>query len=384
MKMSSLVLSIEGLTLESNLRLGHVLMYGSELGNARYEELLSKPEIPTRLVEVLKSSPYINRTIVEIEGDDIAVARAHLRECVDVLTALTLRSNRSKNFGHFGLPEDVVSKREEVIRAGATGVGISIRHVGHFIGLELSGMEITQLVESREYKFLHSALIAEIRNAGQNRALKGCWYFAKSVRELDDDISVLLASAAIEAWILVEREVKPTYNAARAIAWFSCLGVDNRCGRDRAPCPYLLLDPRDDRDSKRLRKLKDLHDQREASAREARRATGQRAELLPDGWTCSQWSRGAKWYDMRSVVAHGRVSDDPNDIAELEEERHNKRYWIAGRVLDAVLNWLEEHPITPAEDLVEALSSLRKPDNWETILELIDGNVFDQPCPYTP
>lgn len=383
MARESLVFAINELTLECGIELGRTHLFGREEGIQRLQELSEKQNTLEFVRGILDDKKGARITICEIQGDDVASARAHLRQCVDVLTALTLRTNRSKHFGHFGLPGDLVNAREDIFHVGQEGVGLGSRYAGHFQGLELDRSELAQLVSSREYKYLHGALRVEMRNEGQHRALRGCWYFAKSVRELDDGISMLLASSAIEAWVLAEREGR-SLNAARTVAWFSCLGPDDLCGRDRSPCPYLLLNPSRKNDLTRLKKLKKLHDQREEAARTASRVAGRRIHPQSDGWTCSQWSRGAKWYDMRSVVAHGRVSADPDDVAEAEDERHNKRFWIATRVLDPILNWLEDHPDTPAEDLKAALKSLSTPANWETILDLIDREAFDCPCPQNP
>jgi hypothetical protein len=252
---------------------------------------------------------------------------------------------------------------------------------GHFRGLKLCSNEVVDLVASREFHYLHRALSSDSRSEGEERAIQGCWYFAKSVRELDDGISMFLASAAIEAWILPKFQGR-SLNAARAIAWFSCLEPGDLCGRDRNPCPYLLLDPGRKEDLDRLYKLKELGNERESLARVVKRNPERFIKSPADGWTCAQWSRGAKWYDLRSAVAHGRAAREDSD--DTEAERHNKRFWIATRVLNPILNWLEEHPATPAEDLLKALSDLQRPGNWDVITDLIDRRDFSKPCPYVP
>jgi hypothetical protein len=381
MQVESFVFFVEGLALSRDFDLGNAHFCSQVEGRLRLDELAGKSRTTEFVRGILEEKKLAKHTVVEVRAVDEQTARSHLRECVDVLTALTLRTNNSKHFGHFGLAGDLTSARDDTLHVGDEFVGLGARHVGHIKGLGLSNEEVRALVKSREFEFLHKALRAEERNEGQRRALQGIWYFAMSVRALDDDISVLLASAAIEAWVLQEQEGK-TYTAARAVAWFSCLEPGNLCGRDRTPCPYLLLNPANQDDRGRLRVLKALHDEREKVKQAAKKVAGRKVIPVFDGWTCSQWSRGAKWYDLRSEVAHGRVSDDPDAIEDIEEERHNKRFWIATRVLNPVLNWLEDHPDSPARDLASEIAALQKPDNWETIVGLIDRKAFDQPCPY--
>ena len=91
---------------------------------------------------------------------------------------------------------------------------------------------------------------------------------------------------ALEAWLLPRRAAGQTFRLARAIAYFGCgRGDDDLCGRSRATCPYLELNPDIPAERSKLKRL---------------RIKG----ALPP-WRCSEWHRVVDWYDDRSEVVHG-------------------------------------------------------------------------------
>lgn len=378
MATKSLVYVIEGLELGASLDFGHVRLYEREAGRERLRKLATleknidfvRTNIESKIDELITVAEI---DLVALQTDDDQKATEHLREVVDVLTTLCLRGVRSSVIGLFGLPGDLVRARVDALHVREVDgqsdhVVFGARNAGHYTGFEMTADGVRGLTESREYKFMHRVLGSRNRRRGEQRAVRGCKYFAKSVRERDDGIAMLLAAGAIEAWIVPERAQGTSYEFARAVAWFSCF-PPAMCGRDRNPCPYLLLHPGED--GMRLRNLSDLSKRR---AKKMRRDP----TTAVDGWTCSMWTMGVDWYKHRSDVAHG------GERKALEKERQNQRFWIATYLVDGILSWIEDHPAKPAEDLREHLGGLERPADWDTVVDLIDREDFSRPCPYQP
>lgn len=319
MATTSLVCVIEGLELGASLDFGHVRLYEREAGRERLRQLAAleknidfvRANIESKIDEPITVAEI---DLVALKTDDDQKAAEHLREVVDVLTTLCLRGVRSSVIGLFGLPGDLVRARVDALHVREVDgqsdhVALGARNAGHYTGFEVTADGVKGLTESREYKFIHRVLSSRNRRRGEQRAVRGCTYFAKSVRERDDGM--------------------------------------------------------------RLRNLSDLSKRR---AKKMRRDP----TTAVDGWTCSMWTMGVDWYKHRSDVAHGSARK------ALEKERQNQRFWIAINLVDGILNWIEDHPATPAEDLREHLGGLERPADWNTVVDPIDREDFSRPCPYRP
>ncbi|HEX2322304.1 MAG TPA: hypothetical protein VHJ18_25260 [Streptosporangiaceae bacterium] len=187
---------------------------------------------------------------------------------------------------------------------------------------------------------------------GARRALLGVQLLSQAILEYRPAFKILNLVIALESMLLERNHGPQTLRLLRRATYFTCgRAYDSMCGRDRAACQFLALDPAIRGDRQQLDWLRRL------------------AEMGPP-WRCSEWLSYAHWYDLRSSVAHG--DDEP----VTAEEASQAEYWIFMWAVEPLLQWLVEHPGNPVEELDQALAALEPVPDWQ--------NPVPNPATYEP
>lgn len=136
-----------------------------------------------------------------------------------------------------------------------------------------------------------SAISASSPCESQRRALIGIQLLSQALVEQRGTFKMVELVGALEAWLLPRRAAGQTFRLARAIAYFGCGGGDDDlCGRSRATCPYVELNPDISAERSKLKRL---------------RIKG----AIPP-WRCSEWHRVvAAWADVLPSVLIANTLD---------------------------------------------------------------------------
>jgi hypothetical protein len=249
----------------------------------------------------------------------------------------------------FGLPGDIYRSllRFVVIRGGQAGIGGRFR--GQQPGYTLTDEAYQDWQESKAFSFLSDALIDPTATEGVRRAVVGTRLFSRAAAERRPEMQVLLASAALEAWLgLRDRAQTQTLLLARHEAWFGCgLEQGSLCGRDRPACAYLQLNPHDRHDRARMTALRKLG-------------------ATDPSYQCSEWLDFMEWYDLRSAAAHGEPLTADDNVASKALFR------ISHHLCEPILQWLSAYQDDPVGELEKAIAALLPPPRWDATVSLLD------------
>lgn len=169
-------------------------------------------------------------------------------------------------------------------------------------------------------QFLSRALAKRQRSPIEQRGILGARLLSTSTLEQDPDQKLLAAVMALEVLIGDDRRGPKKFRLARRQAFLACSVPQNSmCGRDRASCPYLGLDPDIKADADRLDEL------RSRAERDVR-------------VRCSEYLRMIELYDARNRTIHdGTVGAD---LKTVRSSLYAIYRWLIPRVYD----WYAAHP----------------------------------------
>ena len=371
---SAIFLRVIGLEVEESFTLGKARFLTYEDGLARLAEVCGTPFASPSFVG--PGGEFIKRdaTLVELTTDPIPAelsldplifadsAISSARRTLDVLRVLYCRGVSDKYFPIFGLAGELVSGAVDYLvplNGVNSGARFGSRRAGHIRGAVLSKSVLDRWRDWRVFQFLDESLRNPDASDGARRALLGSSLLSTSILERNPDVALILATSALEAFVMPEGRGGKTLKLARHLAWLGCLVNDerNQCGRHRDACPYLLLDPDDDKQRKDLEEIKVI-------------------AQSDSKWRCSEWMRVVEWYDIRSETVHGRSLGHSEGIAD------EAQYWITTRLFQPIILWLADHPYDPTGELENALNTLSQPTNWTEFAAQIRNRDFNSPPKY--
>lgn len=371
---SAIFFRVIGLEVEDSFTLGKARFFTYEDGLSRLAEVCGKSFVSPSFVG--PGGEFIKRdeTLVELVADPLdaehsldsliftGAAVSSARRTLDVLRVLYCRGVSDKYFPIFGLAGELVSGAiDYLVPAGGVSGGVLIgsKRAGHIRGAILSKEVLDRWRDWRVFQFLDESLRNPDASDGARRALLGSSLLSTSILERNPDVALVLATSALEAFVMPESNGGKTFKLARHLAWLGCLVNDerNQCGRHRDACPYLLLNPDDDKQRKDLQEIKEFAKSNSA-------------------WRCSEWMRVVEWYDTRSATVHGRSLGHSEEIADTAQ------YWITTRLFQPIILWLADHSNDPIGDLEYALDTLPRPANWTEFATQIRNRDFESPLQY--
>ena len=351
--MTTFLLPIEGLTVTSPWEIGRVQLHPGTSARA-----LLGPEAERWFAHEL-AGDVANRVADELEQGTVAqVDASDVDEALDLVTLATdlLRVFQKKGARFrttmFGLPGQVYRSNVRYFTVGEEG-GPAFRNRGEVLGSTLNEETHAAWQASRTFASLAAQVGADgPLDEGARRALLGVQLLSQAVLEHRPAFKILNLVIALESMLLERNHGPQTLRLLRRATYFTCSkAYDSMCGRDRAACQFLALDPAIRGDRQQLDWLRRL------------------AEMGPP-WRCSEWLSYAHWYDLRSSVAHG--DDEP----VTAEEASQAEYWIFMWTVEPLLQWLVEHPGNPLGELDHALAALEPVPDWQ--------NPVPNPATYEP
>jgi hypothetical protein len=340
--MPTFLLPIEGLAVTSPWEIGRVQLHPG--ANAR---TLLGPEAEHWFtheiagdVANLVADELEQGTVAQVEAPDVDEALDLVTLATDLLRIFQKKSARFRTT-MFGLPGQVHRSNVRYFAAGETG-GPAFRNRGEVLGSILSEERRAAWQASRTFSSLAAQVGADgPLDEGPRRALLGVQFLSQAILEHRPGFKILNLVIALESMLLERNPGPQTLRLLRRVTYFTCSrACDSMCGRDRAACQFLALDP---------------------AVRENRQQLEWLRKLAENGlfWRCDEWLSYAHWYELRSSVAHG--DDEPVTV----EEASQAEYWIFTWTVEPVLQWLVEHPVNPLGELDQALAALEPVPDWQ-------------------
>lgn len=343
------LLPIPDLTVPRDWQVGQVLICPS----TRADELLADhppmrtegDQIADRLVEVMNSAP----SIAVVPASSIDAAVDIVRVALDALRLLQLSMTVTR-VTSFGLPGDILEAQIPYVSqaAGTSTLGGIFRGMSR--GWTFGESALTTWQSSEAFQFLSQALANPTQSLAAGKAVAGLTFFGRAAREHNPDLKLFGPVAALEAWLLNRMSRAQANRFARYVTWFGCGDDESRCGRGRAMCPYLWLDP--EHHGTRIKALESLG----------------RDEVLGT-WTCTEWLRCRDWYTWRSNVAHGV----PNEVTR--EDADEAEYWITHNLALPILDWLSRHSADPVGDLERTIAAVTPPPSALALNQVLDAGT---------
>ena len=340
--LTTFAIPVEGLRVSKDFLIGVVEIFPS-VDELPFLDSVSKYEDFEKSI-VRSGEEY--RAVAVVECASIDIALEMVAEALSVLRVFQYSQTQFANYTHFGIPGEIKAQKIFYYKHGSEGSGPAFRGTGLHLGYNFSAEAIDDWEKHPLCLLAATAINNPEASLGAKLALNGARLFAQSILVKDPDFRVLLVIAALEGMLSQENGVTGRYSLARMLTYLSCWNSGS-CGNIQGkPCPYLLFDPDLGKEERGL--LKKLGNMAREDVR----------------WRCSDWLEIDDWYQTRSGVAHGRPEGtDSKDAA-------NFAYRSYRRGMAPALTWLQEHPTSPAEDLVAALKELKADGiDWKTAVK---------------
>ena len=340
---------VEGLELTQPWNIGSVTVYPADspppvlLPALRQAQANSPAQAFAALLEA--KDPPSKRALIEVPAQSKEIAWTTASIALDVLRVYQHVGNEWLRVTEFGLPGQV---RSFTVVYGQVQdderVGLGVWAPGDATGWSFDDEQHKAWTQSKAFQFVASAVGQDDTNEGQRRALIGVELLSLAILELRPAAVVLNVVAALEALLLEERPSSQTYTLAQRGAYFGCGRYENSlCGRERDTCPFLGLDPSKESERRQLKQ------------------SIERTRSEP-GWRCAEFLRIIDWYEDRSGIVHGKATRVPDRTASRAE------FWVMRWHIEAILEWIADHPDDPVGDLERAIRALPSPPDWEAII----------------
>lgn len=335
--MSTFFIPIEGLTVQSEWNVGPVVVGSLSAAKdaAQRSWTLDHDWIEERFAEFGSTSC----AVVQVADLDMAIDL--VAQAVDVLRVFQHVRHFTSELTHFGIAGDVGRGVVPYLKLDPIRSWSGSVHRGNSLGWSFNDPD--EWANAPVFRWAAGAIGTSTPSESQRRALIGIELLSQALVERRGTFKMVELVGALEAWLLPARGTGLTFRLARAVAFFGCGRQDgDLCGRSRATCPYLQLNP--DKSAER-NKLKQL-----------------RTRGAQPPWRCSEWHRVVDWYEDRSGVVHG------SGPLISYKEASNALYWVCRNLAEPILRWLVDHPTDPVAALDAAIAALPDAPDWEARL----------------
>jgi hypothetical protein len=274
-------------------------------------------------------------TVAEVACAEPGEAYEHVADALAVLRLL--QHERAPmvdtDWQTFGLPGQVAKWQVDFIDL-ATGPAEGFFRGGAVPGWTFSEDDHDAFQADAGLQFLSRALAKRRRTRVEQRAILAARLLSTSTLEQDPDQKLLAAVMALEVLLGDDSDMRDgpkKFRLARRYAYLACsVPTHSMCGRDRASCAYLALNP-DDKTPRRA--LIALLDRAKSDARVR----------------CSAYLSVIDWYDARSRAAH-----DGTVGADLKAVR-NVLYPLYRWFVPQVYRWYAAHGDDDRHHIDEAI-----------------------------
>jgi hypothetical protein len=247
------LIPVRDLTLTQEWRVGSVRFLpagaaGPLIAESRASSGRQFPEWYELHIDEGVAARFDESTVAEVFCAEPEQAYDHITDALAVLRLLQHRQSPmvDTDWQTFGLPGQVTQWHVEFLNL-THGASDGFFRGGAQPGWTFSDVDYSAFQADSGLQFLSRALAKDERTRLEQRAILATRLLSTSTLEQDPDQKLLATVMAVEVLLGDDDGGPQKFRLARRHAFLTCLVLTgDMCGRDRASCPYLALDPSND------------------------------------------------------------------------------------------------------------------------------------------